>query len=425
MKKIQVNKKGDRLQAEIKLPASKSISNRLLMMRSLERATVHFDNLSKAEDTEMMRLFLSFINTCADSVIPMSIDAHNAGTVFRFLTAYLSQSEGKYLLTGFERMKKRPVGDLVTALRKLGAKIEYAEKDGFPPLIIHGSTLESKDVEIDATSSSQFISALMLIAPHLPNGLRIKLKGKAVSTSYIKMTAELMRQFGAEVIWKNHLIEIKPGRYEIKRVLVESDWSSAAFWYQMVAFLPAAEVLLPGLEANSSQGDRFLVEVFQSLGVRTEFLEGAVFITHHGEIASNIDFDFSDAPDIVPSVMASCAAMGVKACFRGIEHLRIKESDRIQSMQDELAKIGSQLLQEGDSYVLVPGDKTAGAGSLSFDSHADHRLAMCMAPLALIYDKVNIINPDVVDKSYPDYWNDLIKSGVFTLKTLDDEQIKH
>lgn len=422
MKKIDIRKKEGILQTQITLPASKSISNRLLMMRSLEGAKLHFDNLSEAEDTYMMRLYLSFINTCADSVIPLNLDAHNAGTVFRFLTAYLSQKAGKYLLTGFERMKQRPVGQLVDALRTLGANIRYTEKENYPPLIIEGTRLVSKDIEIDAGSSSQYISALMLIAPHLPHGLRILLKGNIVSQSYIRMTAELMRNFGITVHVDDKIIEVKPGAYSIKPFRVESDWSSASFWYQMVAFLPQAEVLLPGLQKESLQGDRFLAEVFATLGVKTEFLEGSIFISHHGKPEQQIDFDFTDAPDIVPSVMTTCAALGVKAKFRGIEHLRIKESDRIATMQQELGKIGTHITREKDGYLLIPGDTQT---SLSFDSHGDHRLAMCLAPLALKFDKVEILNPEVVNKSYPNYWDDLKNTGIFDLETTEMEETKN
>jgi 3-phosphoshikimate 1-carboxyvinyltransferase len=421
MKKIRVKKREGILQTQIKLPASKSISNRLLMMRSLERAKLHFDNLSEAEDTYMMRLYLSFINTCADSVIPLNLDTHNAGTVFRFLTAFLSQKSGKYLLTGFERMKQRPVGKLVDALRLLGANIRYTEKEGFPPLLIEGNHLVSKDIEINAGSSSQFISALMLIAPHLPQGLRILLKGKTVSRSYIDMTAALMKNFGIEVHSDDKLIEIKPGNYDIKPFKVESDWSSAAFWYQMVAFLPQAEVFLPGLEKNSLQGDRFLADVFSALGVKTEYLDGSIFISHHGTAQEEIDFDFADAPDIVPSVMTTCAALGIKGRFRGIEHLRIKESDRIATMQEELAKIGATITKEKESYLLVPGKNQE---TLIFNSHDDHRLAMCLAPLALKYNSIEIVNPDVVNKSYPDYWNDLRNAGIFDLETIEIEETK-
>ncbi len=413
MKAYRVLKKNVVLQSEIVLPASKSISNRLLVMRSLEKALVHFDNLSESDDTYMMRLYLSFIATCSDSKIPMVIDAHNAGTVFRFLTAYLSQKSGRWLVTGSERMRQRPVAYLVEALRSLGAQIEYTENEGFPPLMITGKRLSGDVVEINASTSSQFVSAMMLVAPHFTNGLKIKLIGKPVSTSYIDMTMRLMKEFLVEIERNGNEIQVKHGHYFVRKLTVEADWSSAAFWYQMVAFQPGTWVSLPGLKYKSSQGDRFLVEVFEKLGVKTEFSESGVLLTHSGKVSSKINFDFSDAPDIVPSVMTTCAAMGVKGHFTGIEHLRIKESDRIESMQNELGKIGAQIMKKGNGYELIPGKNIE--QSLVFESYGDHRIAMCLAPLALLYDEVKIEDPDVVVKSYPNYWKDIESTGCFKL----------
>lgn len=413
MKAYKVIKKSKTLQSEILLPASKSISNRLLVMRSLEKALVHFDNLSESDDTYLMRLYLSFIATCSDSKIPMVVDAHNAGTVFRFLTAYLAQKPGKWLVTGSDRMKQRPVADLVAALRSVGAEIEYKEKEGYPPLMIYGKRLSGDEVEINASTSSQFVSAMMLVAPHFTNGLKIKLTGKAVSTSYIDMTLKLMRDFLVEVDYKDHEIQVQHGHYFVRKLTVEADWSSAAFWYQMVAFLPDARISLPGLQDKSTQGDRFLVEVFEKLGVHTEFSEQGVVLTHSGKTSSEINFDFSDAPDIVPSVMTTCAALGVKGFFTGIEHLRVKESDRIAVMQNELGKIGAQIEKKGNGYELIPGKKIS--ESPVFESYKDHRIAMCLAPLALLYDEVKVEDPDVVIKSYPNYWKDLESTGCFKL----------
>ena len=328
------------------LPASKSISNRLLMMRALERSKVLFDNLSDADDTYMMRVYLSFINTCAGSTIPLSLDTHNAGTVFRFLTAYLSQQEGRWLLTGGERMRQRPIGALVNALRSLGADIKYTEKEGFPPLLIHGKKLRGGEVELNASSSSQYVSALMLIAPYLSGGLIIRLKKETVSSAYIEMTATQMRNFGAAVSVAEKEIKVAEGSYCIEKIRVEPDWSSAAFWYEMVAFNPGAKVLLPRLSENSVQGDRFLTTVFTELGVQSDFTDDGLVLSHNGKVAKSVDFDFTRAPDIVPSVMVACAGLGVGSRFRGIEHLRIKESDRILSMQQELGKTGTEIVQE-------------------------------------------------------------------------------
>ncbi len=416
MLQVSYNKK--KLSGTFELPASKSISNRLLIMRALERSKVLFNNLSEAEDTYMMRLYLSFINTCAGSEIPLSLDTHNAGTVFRFLVAYLSRQDGKWLLTGGERMRQRPIGALVDALRSLGADIKYTEKEGFPPLLIHGQKLNGGVVGLNASSSSQYVSALMLIAPHLPGGLTIRLKTEPVSSAYIDMTATLMRDFGAEVSVSGKEIRVGQGGYHVDVVEVERDWSAAAFWYEMVAFNAGSGVLLPGLSENSVQGDRFLTTVFAELGVRSDFTDDGLVLSHTGKVAKTIDFDFTQAPDIVPSVMVTCAALGVEARFSGIEHLRIKESDRILSMEQELGKIGAEIVQEGISYLLHPGDLQH--GKLIFNSHGDHRMAMSLAPLAIRFGTVSIVEPDVVKKSYPGYWGEMEKTGLFLMEKIND-----
>jgi len=417
MLQISYNNKKE-LAGTYNLPASKSISNRLLVMRALQRSKVLFDNLSEAEDTYMMRLYLSFINTCAGSDIPLSLDTHNAGTVFRFLLAYLSRQDGKWLLTGGERMRQRPIGALVDALRSLGADIKYTEKEGFPPLLIHGKKLNGGVVELNASSSSQYVSALMLIAPSLPGGLTIRLKSEPVSSAYIDMTATLMQNFGAKVSISGKEVQVEEGNYHIEKVRVEPDWSAAAFWYEMVAFSPGAEVFLPGLSENSVQGDRFLTSVFEKLGVQSDFRDEGLVLNHTGKVAKTIDFDYTHAPDIVPSVMVACAGLGVEGRFSGIEHLRIKESDRISSMQKELGKIGAEIVQEGESYRLIPGSKSE--SNLVFNSHGDHRMAMSLAPLAMKFGTVAVKEPDVVKKSYPGFWDELKKTGAFTLKKLND-----
>jgi 3-phosphoshikimate 1-carboxyvinyltransferase len=416
MLQISYNKK--KPDGTFALPASKSISNRLLIMRALERSKVLFDNLSEAEDTYMMRLYLSFINTCAGSEIPLSLDTHNAGTVFRFLLAYLSRQDGKWLLTGGERMRQRPIGALVNALRSLGADIKYTEKEGFPPLLIHGKMLNGGLVELNASSSSQYVSALMLVAPYLPGGLTIRLKSEPVSSAYIDMTATLMQDFGAKVSLSKKEVRVEQGRYNIETVSVERDWSAAAFWYEMAAFNADAGIHLPGLSENSVQGDKFLMTVFAKLGVRSDFTEEGLVLTHTGKVAKSIDFDFTHAPDIVPSVMTACAGLGVEARFSGIEHLRIKESDRILSMQQELGKTGTEIVQEGESYLLHPGNKHP--EKLIFNSHGDHRMAMSLAPLAMKFGTVSIVEPDVVKKSYPRYWDEMEKTGMFLLEKIND-----
>ncbi len=415
---LQISYNKEKLTGTFGLPASKSVSNRLLIMRALERSKVLFDDLSEAEDTYMMRLYLSFINTCAGSDIPLSLDTHNAGTVFRFLLAYLARQDGKWLLTGGERMRQRPIGALVDALRSLGADIKYTEKEGFPPLLIHGKNLNGGEVELNASSSSQYVSALMLIAPYLSGGLTIRLKTKPVSSTYIDMTTALMQNFGAQVSMSQREIRVEQGSYRVNKVRVERDWSAAAFWYEMVAFNAGSSVHLPGLSENSVQGDRFLTTVFARLGVDSDFTEDGLVLRHSGKLAKTIDFDFTNAPDIVPSVMVACAGLGVEAHFSGIEHLRIKESDRILSMQQELEKIGTEIVQEGKHYILYPGKSSV--GKLIFNSHGDHRMAMSLAPLSMKFGTVAVIEPDVVKKSYPGYWDEMEKTGVFMLGKIND-----
>ncbi|HDO06756.1 MAG TPA: 3-phosphoshikimate 1-carboxyvinyltransferase, partial [Bacteroidetes bacterium] len=233
-----------------------------------------------------------------------------------------------------------------------------------------------------------------------------------------EMTATQMRNFGATVSITEKEIKVAEGSYCIEKIRVEPDWSSAAFWYEMVAFNPGAKVLLPRLSENSVQGDRFLTTVFTELGVQSDFTDDGLVLSHNGKVAKSIDFDFTRAPDIVPSVMVACAGLGVESRFRGIEHLRIKESDRILSMQQELGKTGTEIVQEGESYLLYPGKKVT--GKLVFNSHDDHRMAMSLAPLAMKFGIVAIKNPDVVKKSYPGFWDALRKTGVFTLETAED-----
>jgi len=415
---LQISYNNKKLAGTYALPASKSLSNRLLIMRALQRSKVLFDDLSEAEDTYMMRLYLSFINTCAGSDIPLSLDTHNAGTVFRFLLAYLARQDGQWLLTGGERMRHRPIGALVDALRSLGADIKYTEKEGFPPLLIKGKNLNGGVVELNASSSSQFVSALMLIAPHLTGGLTIQLKTEPVSSAYIDMTATLMQDFGAEVLLSKKKIRVEEGSYKIEKVRVERDWSAAAFWYEMVAFAAGASVQLPGLSKNSVQGDRFLTTVFDRLGVHSDFTKDGLVLSHTGKVAKTIDFDFTHAPDIVPSVMVACAGLGVEAHFSGIEHLRIKESDRILSMQQELGKIGAEIVQDGKHYVLYPGKSPV--QELIFSSHGDHRMAMSLAPLAMKFGTVTMKEPDVIKKSYPGYWDEMEKTGLFVMKGIND-----
>ncbi len=383
-------------------------------MKALSASPVHFKNLSDSGDTVMLKRALKIIRVCAKSSIPTVIYTGNAGTVTRFLTAYLAQYEGKWLLTGNKRMNDRPISMLVDALNMLGADIKYTGNKTSPPLLINGTKLSGGTVAMEASKSSQFISALMLIAPYLNNPLRIVFDEKPVSFPYIVMTARLMEGSGVDVRYSEKEVSVSNGDYNLTGTDVEKDWSSAAFWYQTVALDKKSRIFLKGLSPDSIQGDKILVDVFEKLGVSTKFEKGGATISYSGDITKLFEYDFSDCPDIVPPVMAACAASGIKAIFKGIEHLRHKESDRIEKMNTELNKTGASIVKQNDNYLLLPGKRTQ--ETIVFDTHGDHRIAMSLAPLSIVFNKITINNPEVVEKSYPQYWNQLANSGIVTVK---------
>jgi 3-phosphoshikimate 1-carboxyvinyltransferase len=400
------------LKGTFKLTGSKSISNRLLIMRALSGSKVIFENLSESEDTKLLKFYLSFLDTCANSRIAMIVDTRNAGTVMRFITAFAAIQKGKWLITGHERMKERPLAPLVDSLRQLGADIEFTEKENFPPVKLVGKELYSKDISIDARQSSQFVSALMMIAPYLSYGLTINMEGKPVSETYIQMTAQLMQQANIDVEMDSLSIKIAPGDYHLKPVVIEPDWSSASYWYEMVALSDSADVFIEGLHNNSCQGDRALADIFESFGVKTEFTKEGIRIYKSGSVKKKFKYNFNNTPDIVPSVMVTCAALGIEATFTGINHLRLKESDRIEGLKKELAKIGTSLNKSGNEFILSPDKTIDEISDVEFDTYNDHRMAMSFAPLALKIETVKISNPGVVRKSYPGFWRDINTSGI-------------
>lgn len=418
MEKLRLTLKSDQLKGEVKLSGSKSISNRLLIMSQLAGSISNFSNLSIAGDTTRLAVSLRQIEICSDSRIPLIIDAGNAGTVLRFLTAFLSIKKGKWLLTGEERMKNRPVGGLVDALNQLGADIGFTKKNSFPPLLIQGSELFGDQIKVDASKSSQFISALMMIAPYFENGLIINMLKKPVSYSYIEMTANLMKQFGIVVQLSKNTIAIKSGEYQITEIDVEPDWSSASYWYELVALSQNAEIFLPGFRKNSVQGDRICAQLFEELGVSTKYESEGIRLQKCKVTSISFSYDFTDHPDLVPAIMATCAAKQIKATFYGVSHLKYKESDRLTSLKNELSKIGAKLEETKEGYRLIPSNTGDLGKDLVFETYADHRIAMCLAPLAIISQSIDILDPDVVVKSYPEYWSDLKKIGLVNVEKL-------
>jgi len=424
VRQIKLKYSNRKLSGSLNLPGSKSISNRLLIMRVLAASKLRFDNLSDSADTQSLKFYLKFIEDCASSAIPMVIDTENTGTSLRFLSAYLAIKDGTWLLTGSARMKERPIKGLVSALIDLGVEISYTEKNGFPPLLIIGSDIEGGSVDVDPSASSQFVSALMLIAPYLENGLQIQLVKKPVSFSYIEMTQKLMQQFGAEVLVTKKNVVVKPGGYQIQNFTIEPDWSSASYWYEMVALSKDADIFLGGLSKESVQGDHIVAELFEQLGVSTVFEENGVRLKSTQNVVSSFSYDFSACPDLVPAVLATCAGKGIPANIKGSGHLKHKESDRIAVLQTELQKTGVILRRKTNSVELIPSEENFAKTNCIFDTHGDHRIAMALAPLALKLSSVIINNPEVVKKSYPLFWEDVVKLGILRTETMRLETVR-
>ena len=378
------------------LPASKSISNRVLILNALSGNKSKLRNLSDANDTQLMlKLIASPEHT---------IDVEDAGTTMRFLTAYFSVTNQHKLVTGTQRMKERPIGILVDALRLLGADIHYAGVQGYPPLEIKQFSGQKTDtLRIRGDVSSQFISALMMVAPSLPQGLRLILEGKVGSRPYIEMTASLMDLFGVKSEVLERQVNIPSGSYHPTEFTVESDWSGASYWFAFAALGTNTGLLLPRLFLNSLQGDSAIVKIMHSLGVNTSIENNLVKLSK-SKHSESIAWDFTHCPDLAQTVAVVCAAKGVQASFTGLESLRIKETDRIAALQNELRKIGGDLVEGNGEWKLIPSSRLP--EKAFFNTYKDHRMAMAFAPLSALM-QVEIENPSVVRKSYPRFWDDM------------------
>ena len=371
------------VECEIDLPASKSISNRLLIIQALCQEKFLITNLSNSEDTNSLQKALNSTATI--------IDIGNAGTSFRFLTAYLSSLVGhRFILTGSDRMKERPIKELVDALLKLGVEIKYLEKIGFPPLEILGYDIEENKVSVDGEISSQFISALLLIAPTLKNGIKLKISSKIVSKPYIIMTLKIMEEFGIFHTWKKNTIKIKPQKYIAKDYNIEADWSAASFWYEIAALSSSSNIILNGLTTNSIQGDRKVMDLFKNLGVQTKFKNGSIILTKKEENFISKEINLINTPDLYQPLKCTLFSKNLTTKFLGLQTLKDKETNRIKAVEKELSKLNT---------------------TKQVTTYKDHRMAMSFAPLCLKYKTLQINDVSVVDKSYPNFWNDLKKGG--------------
>ena len=400
------------LSATITLPASKSISNRALIINALSGGVCHIDNISKCDDTDAMLMALK------------SEDGHlnigAAGTAMRFLTGYCAMQCGRtFTLDGTERMRKRPIKILVDALRHLGADITYLGEEGFPPLKIVGKPLDkTSEITLPGNVSSQYISSLMMIAPLMPKGLTITLTDGMLSVPYLDMTASIMREFGAEVSRQDNVITISPVPYKATRYTVESDWSASSYWFEIAALLPEAEFTLPALFEHSLQGDCRIKDIFLSLGVKSRFTQNGLCISGGGEKVSFLSLDLSGQPDMAQTIVVTACMLGIPFRINGLKTLKIKETDRIEALRTELAKYGIELGVEStdDDLALVwDGAKKSDNVSSHIDitTYDDHRMALAFAPTAFVSDsEVTIRHTEVVSKSYPEYWKHLASVGV-------------
>ena len=400
---IRIKRGSKIIKTVVSLTPSKSITNRLLIIQALSEQKFKIANQADADDSRTLARILE------DQ--PSIIDAKDAGTAFRFLTAFLSMQPRTFILTGSERMKMRPVGELVRALQSLGAEINFLEHEDFPPLQINGKSLKGGEIKINASESSQFISALLLIAPKFSDGLKLELTGKIYSRPYLSMTISLMRNFGIEIFDEGNEIYIPHQSYKPVDIKVENDWSSASFWYEIAGLSERSEITLIGLSKNSVQGDVVIAEIMEQFGIQSIVSGDDIILVKKSEAVLPVyfEYDFSDCPDLVIPVAVLCAVRKINSRFTGVKNLRIKESDRLVALKEELQKFGVDLVLDYDSF-LINSFSNVDVKEI-FQAHNDHRMVMSLAPLALIYDDVLIDDHLPVSKSYPDFWNHLVTAG--------------
>jgi 3-phosphoshikimate 1-carboxyvinyltransferase len=396
----------------ITIAGSKSISNRLLMIKQMLEPKLLVSNLSNSEDTLLLHEALKRI-TNKDSAI---IDVNHAGTDLRFLTAYLAITEGEWILTGSSRLKERPIQELVNALKLLGADITYTEKENFPPLRIKGKKLRGGQVEINAGISSQFISALLLIAPAFEKGLTLKLKGKVVSRPYITMTLSLLREIGVQITESPENIHVFPyqSKSQHQHLTIESDWSSASYYFSICALAKNAHIELKQFKKEGLQADSVLPNIYKDLGVKTEFLNNSLLLSSIPTQIKEFNFDCSACPDIAQTIAVTCFGLGIDCTLRGLSTLKLKETDRLLALKTELEKFGAVVEIGSDCLEIKTRNIKPGTSNQklpSIETYHDHRMAMSFVPLALKFEKLRIMDPSVVNKSYPSFWEDLKSLG--------------
>jgi 3-phosphoshikimate 1-carboxyvinyltransferase len=402
------------VQSVVPLPSSKSESNRALIIAALCNEVCQLENLSEARDTQTMQRLLS----SADEVL----DVLDAGTTMRFLTAYCAATNRKSLLTGTARMQERPIGILVDALRQIGADISYEKNEGFPPIRINGFSPRQNHIMIRGDVSSQYISALLMVAPVIPGGLTLQLTGKVGSRPYIEMTMQLMQRFGVYATWRGDSIHVPQQTYHAASYSVESDWSASSYWFSIAALARKADIRLLGLKKDSLQGDRVITDMMERLGVKSDFTDDGLQLTKISHV-DYFEWDFTDCPDLAQTIAVIGAAKGICMKLTGLESLRIKETDRLTALQTELARLGIATHEVDGHTLYVHRDEATPlqAPAEMIHTYKDHRMAMAFAPLALLHP-LQIERPEVVEKSYPRFWEHLA-AAEFTIQPIEKQAI--
>jgi len=413
---IILTKKNKSVHGTVQLTGSKSECNRALVIEALSNGKVKIENISDAADTVTLCEVLSLKSEVVsqknnDSRLSNQdfrlVNIGPAGTAMRFLTAYFAIGDQEVILTGSERMQQRPIGILVDALRELGATIDYVENEGFPPIKLKGGfTQLSNKVGIKGDISSQYITALLLIAARLPLGLELHIEGELTSRPYVEMTLAMLESAGIEHTWNDNAIYIASQEFAEASLHVEPDWSAASYWYAIAALANEAELFLPGLTKYSLQGDSVITEIMANFGITSQFKDGGVYLVKEEKPVIRKIFDLKSCPDLAQTVIVVCAALGHNATFTGLETLKIKETDRVKALQNELEKIGVKLIEKNQVYKLDCSGKFI-PERVIVNTYDDHRMAMAFAPLALLIPEVEIEDAKVVEKSYPAFWKDL------------------
>ncbi len=427
---IRIKKPVSDISAIPVLPSSKSITNRLLIIKALSKNSFDIERASTSDDSVCLKKILDDFKTTSGE-INKTYNCGDAGTTFRFLTAFFAlQSHYPVLgaglnypplegaggghsvtLTGSARMQNRPIAALVDSLKAIGINISYSNKEGFPPIIIKFSDNEIKNViNIDGSISSQFISGLLMIAPIFPDGLILNISGEVVSKPYIEMTIRLMEKFGINVLWENNRITIANQEYKTENIKVEADWSAASYWYEIAALSEHALITLGKLNGESIQGDRVIADIMEKFGVFTTFFADAIFIAKENiTLPDSFEYDFTDCPDLAQTVIVTCAALGIKGKFTGLGTLKYKETDRLSALSNELKKFGITTEIQNGECLLISGKINSTEEIIS--TYGDHRMAMAFAPVALKVEQLILEDGEVVSKSYPDFWEEIAKAG--------------